>query len=483
MDKDQEELNEKKQRKLAKAKLIGINAGMLAIFLVGLIGLLLIPKPYGQIAIVIIIVGVAVFYLIRRISTNKQEWQAEMGIEKLPTERQLKKIEETERFIKQLEAEERELTEKYALNSQSIVMMDVWGKIYQCIKQHDMYYFIHIGNQLSGIKKEKMISDFSDSAKFMSDKKDFTMEKSQVTSMLYNQPNTAMNPWGAGTITIKMNGKKKHFNLSCDEPTLKSFFDGAELQQKKKKAEKYSAEESEVNENVDGKRYYALKNALAILNFIIIISSAIFLFLGLSYIVVSAVLILCFVAAFVLYSKYSDVFTLSELKSNKGSSRKKLFIFVPFIAPPIVLAIRALLDFRFLEWTNFFIYSAVAFVVVAILFFVFTKEYRKSKPMVAGILAISLLFSMAFVPNVNFNLDFKDPLIIQSDVYDMKTSSSSNTPTQYIIEIKTSKGKVMQLEISKELYEKLEIGDIVDVHEHGGFLGIPYAFAYEHTTP
>ena len=90
---------------------------------------------------------------------------------------------------------------------------------------------------------------------------------------------------------------------------------------------------------------------------------------------------------------------------------------------------------------------------------------------------LSLFFCVGAVGQVNYLLDFSQPVQTAAVIEEMHISTSSKGPDSYYLNVVTEDGKHMELQVDKEKYESLAVGEAVTVSISNGALGIPYADA------
>ena len=143
-----------------------------------------------------------------------------------------------------------------------------------------------------------------------------------------------------------------------------------------------------------------------------------------------------------------------------------------------MLALRSLLDFEILEFSNFWFPAISITVVTSLVVFSVTSEFnfKKTADYLIATLIMGYLFVYSYGGIINYNCfyDKSDPQIFTSEILDMRISSGKIT--SYYIELKPwgAETEIDEVSISKGLYEMLVVGEMVNVSLKEGTMGIPW---------
>ena len=130
-------------------------------------------------------------------------------------------------------------------------------------------------------------------------------------------------------------------------------------------------------------------------------------------------------------------------------------------------------DFVFLHWGEVFLAAGIALAVLLAATLVLTKEWRRQKAVLVGLIFPFLFYGVSFVGEVNYLLD-ADGLEERIAVVEDMRISTGKTKSNYLTVVLPD-GTSFDLSVDKKRYESTEIGDEVTVYVSDGALGIPYA--------
>lgn len=105
------------------------------------------------------------------------------------------------------------------------------------------------------------------------------------------------------------------------------------------------------------------------------------------------------------------------------------------------------------------------------------EEFRREPVYLIVVALLGGIFGMGIVAEVNEVFPHEPPQVHVLDVEDTYRTSSRRSRSYYCT-VTLPDGREENLEISRSLYEELEIGDYVQVEYGVGFFGIEYANAY-----
>ncbi|MDP4179527.1 MAG: hypothetical protein Q8942_00355 [Bacillota bacterium] len=395
-----------------------------------------------------------------------------------------RKIKEQEELEQKINDENNELLSSISFGEKSLLLRTSGGSFYQCIKGDGKLYFIYVGGELSGVNFDLIRTDFSNENTFISKKKDYLINNSDINSIKYKTQKIQNSVFiNSGSIVIKCNSFKKRFLLleTISIESIKTFFDGIKLDIKLKN--KNVDMEDSIIENVNADRHKLLiarlKLICAMLTVVSVGVSAAFLFLIINYRLMSVLSMALFISIFILYVKYNDIFSIADEKNQKTFTKGKINISILILIPCFGLGIRSLLDFNITSYKMLMVWVLLIFLTFIFIFFRFTHEYKRKKSSIWVIIIAILFFAPAAAVQTNYLFDSSKSIVVQSKIDNMRVSKGSKSPDRYLIKVTISNGKGIELGISKEYYNRLSNGDTVEIVEKEGFLKIPYAFVNE----
>lgn len=382
----------------------------------------------------------------------------------------------------QAEANEiKEFNKAIQFGEKSLLLFATFGAIYQLINGKNTFYFKRVGGEMKGIYPENLVTDFFDESRFSTDKKDFTILKSDITEISINQKHSANCPFAqSGKIVIRCNSKKWRFVImnEINIEQIKRFFNCAVSAEIKMPAKLKEQREEVVNDS-DAEKLPMLKNVNKLLSFVSWAAAAIFWFAlswlpSFSYTIMSVICIKIPIIALILYFKYNGVVSISDTNRGKNYYQNRVSVLTPLLIPTLTLMLRAILDFNIVDYKMLIILSITFAAVIIIAFFVFSKEYKVRKSAIAVIVIFALIYAGSLCLHIN-NLKYENPTYISANVYDKYVDEGSKSPTTYHLNVTLSNGKKMDLQVTKQDYDNISKGATVNVAERIGLLGITIA--------
>jgi hypothetical protein len=430
------------------------------------------PQPFSGILIVILVV---IFLVWPRLK--------EYFIEnKKPSKKAQEKLkEEIELELRETEAD-KEFKDSIQYSDKSLLLFAPMGGIYQVINGKDTFYFVRVGGELTGIDKELLKKDFSDEREFLKNKKDFSIDKKDITSISFNQKHSANCPFPqSGKICISTNSARKNFVIldSVDSQKIEKFFVIGANSVVKRPNPSYSIPPEKSLSRNDRLILPRLKRICLVLDVLAIVAPAVFLFVDLNYRLMSTICLLIPIVILVLYFKYNNILSFEDEKAGKTYGRSKIRMELPLIFPSLGLGLRSLLDFNFTEYRMFLFWSVIIFSAALLSFFLFTTEYKTKKSAILVMVISMLFYAPSATAQVNYLLDSSKPIISYSQVINKHIDTSSKGPDRYILTVNLKNGKQCDLMVSRTYYNMVEKGRTVQISEKTGFLKIEYASVNE----
>ena len=391
------------------------------------------------------------------------------------SENQRKKREQFENETRQLMEEDREMKESIGYLVDSVVVATpAAGNVFQVIKRSDGYHFHRVGNILKNLDRSRFITDFSYEAPLSENKNDYLIRYEDIDGFSANvRPAVAAFDYGSLKIKLK-NGKSKKFTFInlLEENELKGFFGENISVKTKTSADKTAAPEFSEKDK-------AKMNALNMFFFVYSLVSAVVFGLYFTcmdktaYTVLTTLCILICIVPYVLYAVFQQYLSIKS-PDVAGADNRKIIIMPSTFIFPLLFVLMAMLDFYifiYYDILKLVIYSAVLFAVLAALFFIFTKEYKKKKDVAALAMIVILLLSPAIVHKIDIAYDYSAPLRIACEIIEKPTWTDNNGNVTYYFVI-DYKGKEIKTEVEKKTYEAYETGNSVGVIAMNGALGI-----------
>lgn len=163
-----------------------------------------------------------------------------------------------------------------------------------------------------------------------------------------------------------------------------------------------------------------------------------------------------------------------DQKNNSGYPS----IIYGLISPGMALALRSFLDFDILEYSNFWLPTLAVTLMTSLIMLSTTTElkFKKAADYFTAISLVGFVFIYTYGGIINYNCiyDNSEPEVYSSEVLNMRISSGKSS--SYYIELKPW-GPISETEdisISKGLYERLEVGESVNIYLMNGKMNIPW---------
>lgn len=145
----------------------------------------------------------------------------------------------------------------------------------------------------------------------------------------------------------------------------------------------------------------------------------------------------------------------------------------PLILPPIVLALRAFLDWHLLSWSGTWPTVATAWVVAMILLVLCVRDIRR-KWMFVGALICTSLYGFGATVYINCRYDDTEPFVYESTVRDRHISRGKHTTYHVTLAPFIDDEPHREISVDRDTYEQLQEGRQVRIGVFEGALGIPW---------
>lgn len=381
-----------------------------------------------------------------------------------------------EQLEAEIEEELDEMKQGIGFGERCLFLLTSMGTFYQLIKGRDKFYLIRVGTELSGLDWETVKRNEAD---VNVGKKDYTIVCSEITEISCHYGKAYGTPTeNCGRLSISAGGKKRHF-IIVDNPSptaVEGFFAGLPFTMKvKKRKEMPERSLTEAEQEI----LPTLKRVFLLLMIVSVVCSAMlfFLFIDMTvYIVLAMLCILIPAVVFILYVRFNGILFLSD--ERKGFGKTGINISVPLLLPSLVLGLEALRNFTILDVWTWAFWSVALMLVVFVVFFKMTREYKTYKSIVVYIILAAILHLPSSVIFVNCLFDPSDPVVYSSTIIG-KSISENDTGTSYHFEVTLQNGRRQEFVVLNDVYEAYEEGSSVEVLEKPGLLGIGFGFINE----
>lgn len=338
------------------------------------------------------------------------------------------------------------------------VLQNLNGRVYQLLRGAGRLCAYRVGGELRGINTEQVVG--SGHPRPLGPR-DFSVPLDDIRSLKFK-------PNGTYGVTVHLKAGRKRLSLApfggTSPEALERFFRGI--------APGAAPEKTPPERGNPARRAILNRVQVGLLVAIGVINLP-WLFLDVPYRLFSVLSLLPFPITVGLICAFPKDVTLTEVK-GKGDGRAQMLY--PLVFSGFGPALRTLMDFNFLAWKPMLLWCLGLLVAVVALLAICSRECRKISMLLCTAF-LSLFFCVGAVGQVNYLLDFSQPVQTAAVIEEMHISTSSKGPDSYYLNVVTEDGKHMELQVGKEKYESLTEGDAVTVSISNGALGIPYADA------
>jgi hypothetical protein len=168
---------------------------------------------------------------------------------------------------------------------------------------------------------------------------------------------------------------------------------------------------------------------------------------------------------------------LIRVDEKKGSAYPS--VIYAFIYPSLGLMLRALLDYDIHDYSN--VWSTTTIITLAFLFLLLIKQKEITFKKKLDYLTISSLalflfaYSFGTVIHTNCYYDNSEPKYFTAKVLDKRISSSRRSTTHYLkLSTWGQQDEIDEVSVDKGLYNRVEVGDEVNIYFRDGKLEIPW---------
>lgn len=172
--------------------------------------------------------------------------------------------------------------------------------------------------------------------------------------------------------------------------------------------------------------------------------------------------------------KFSD--GLIRVDEKKGSAYPS--VIYAFIYPSFGIMLRAILDYDIFDYSNVWLATVIITIIFLFLLLIKQQEITFKKKLdyatVASLALFVFAYSFGTVIHINCYYDNSEPEVFTAKVLEKRVSSGKST--SYYLELSTwgQQNEVDEVSISKGLYNRVEVGDDMNIYFRNGKLEIPW---------
>ena len=190
------------------------------------------------------------------------------------------------------------------------------------------------------------------------------------------------------------------------------------------------------------------------------------------YFTVSAIVV-C-LAPIVCYFVLQDYVTIKDVKRYEAANvNVKINIILTVILFPILFALKCLFtgySVADCQLGKMALLSLIPFAVLAVVFFLVCREYKKFKSCIFTFAIAALAFCPSFIYKVNSAFDFSPAETVVCEVLDMYTSGSGENAAYRLVV--RYQNKELKVEVSEAAYNAASVGNTLSLVRRKGALGI-----------
>jgi hypothetical protein len=143
------------------------------------------------------------------------------------------------------------------------------------------------------------------------------------------------------------------------------------------------------------------------------------------------------------------------------------------IVPPLVLTLRAFLDWHLLSWSDTWPTLAVLTAIAVVLVLAIARDARRRWALF-GTITCSALYVYGTATYLNCRHDRSDPLVYESRVSERHISKGKHTSYHVTLAPFVDDEPSREIDVLQKTYERLREGDQVQIGVFEGLLGIPW---------
>lgn len=361
-----------------------------------------------------------------------------------------------------------------AINENEVLVLLNSGKHYLLLNAGDRLHLVNVNDRLTEEKENRLLAIYPCSEVAMSE-----FDISYTVIHKKDLKGVAVGGTDAGCELSLLIGKTKSKYVLSDDTTqqlIDAYFKGVKRMDASKRKIPKSPDQwrKQAQDPAIVQNMKIVRNAMIAATVII---EACFLFQAAPYKLWIILSILCSVACLVLAIKYPAYFTLLDLADKKQKPKYGIGLGWLLAFPLILLALRSL-HINFMQFGKMLVCAAVLTAVLAIFLWIFVKKLRHHSGGFAAIILALLVGSIGIVGQMNYVLDTSPEKIATYTVVDLdrhRTRRSASYRCTIILE----NGKEYKMDIGREAYMSLTVGDQIQVACREGGLGLEYIYLVE----
>jgi len=163
---------------------------------------------------------------------------------------------------------------------------------------------------------------------------------------------------------------------------------------------------------------------------------------------------------------------LYQMEGRRHDARADLFL--PFIVPGAVLALRSLWDFEFLKWTPILKMAIVASMILTILVVGADRGMRERRWAFLAFLFLCFFYAFGAMAQANALLDRSEGQVFRTLVLAKRISTGKSTAYYFMVEPWGPRREPNEVSVSRVLYQTTPVGQNVCVSLWKGALGAPW---------
>jgi hypothetical protein len=177
------------------------------------------------------------------------------------------------------------------------------------------------------------------------------------------------------------------------------------------------------------------------------------------------------------HAKPSLASLVSITSNDKNGTNYNVADFI--VLPAIIILLRMLLDFEIENFVDLLIKGLIVFVVLLVIILFFYRDLAKDNTHTSliyfAVLGNLMIYSFAVVYGINCVYDKTKPEIHRVVITDKSIYSGKHTTYYFKIESWNNNGQD-KISVSKDQYNRRNVGDTVSVDEKKGLLKIPWHY-------
>lgn len=157
---------------------------------------------------------------------------------------------------------------------------------------------------------------------------------------------------------------------------------------------------------------------------------------------------------------------------------------IAIMVPSCILALRAMLDYSVLDYSNFWL--PASFVVIVLAFLIFTGSPQKLNLKKADTLGLIFVFVLlagfypyGFVVATNAAFDESEPVYYKARILGKSVSKGKTTTYYFELSEWGPQKEVEEVSVSSDIYNTKEVGDSAVIYFNNGVYKLPYYFVKE----